>query len=195
MLASKALYEYVKTLIATIPANQYYDWWNENVINEEIQKPYPTPAVFFELLTIIWDPSTQGSVKNQSSGSPEQVGQCEFTLHIIWKKNSSLTNDQDELDHADHVEKVFRKVHFAPSVNFIEGNIQRLRDEPIAAHTVLRDYPLTFSCRIYECAEINPALVPVDPWAADVQINQEVDAAKPYTDPGAGLTFEIQQKP
>lgn len=197
MIATKKLYEFVRDLIATIPDINHFDWWNNNIINDGIQTSYPTPAVFFEYNTIVWESSTAGTDRNCSTGTPEQKGIGEFTLHIIYKKIESSAIDAAEVSHLDIVAQVYKKVHFSGlSETFIEGPLQRIRDEQVLAHTVLRNWSVAFSFNIFEIAEADPNVEDVFPWTDDVQI-EAVDAnlnpVPPYLGPGEGITFTIKK--
>jgi len=182
MLAVKELYNYIKTRLFleddnfSAPLVKHFDWWNENVLNEAQGTPYNTPAVFFELTLTTWERSTKGNVNNQSTLVPEQKGDCEFTLHIIYKKIDSSAIDESELNHLDVVEDVYKRIHGAPPVGAVQGFIQRLRDETVLVHTVLRDYPLTFSAELFECAAEDQTLTEVTPWGPVINTEQD----KPY---------------
>lgn len=187
MIAVKLLYTFVRSIMANLDGINHFDWWNDNIAGDGIQKPYPTPAVFFELGGITWEPSTLGSVKNSSSKLPEQVGNCEFTLHIIHKKIDSSAIDASEISHLDVVQAVYEAVHFSGRGEpFIQGAIQRLRDDMVLTHNVLRDWPMTFYANLYECP-LADEVVDLTPWTAAI----DFDLHPPYTDGGEGITFNI----
>jgi hypothetical protein len=191
MIAIKLLYNFVKSKIDTITTIKHFDWWNSNVANERKQTSYPTPAVFFEMGVVAWQPSTKGSAKNSSSGVPQQQGVGSFTLHIIHKKIESSARDQAEVSHLDHVEAVFKALHFAGGeLPFLQGPIQRLQDEVISTHSVLRDWPMVFSVALYEAPEADADLTDVEPWAAEIEViaeNVNIEAGDPP------IRFEVNQ--
>lgn len=176
MIVVKQLYQLIRLKImgdATKPGKngvrviKHFDWWNDNVVNDGIQRPFPTPAVFFELNFISWSPSTKGAVKNKATLSPEQQGIGEFTLHIVHKKTQTAAVDAAEVSHLDHVEWVFRQIHFSGAKErFLQGPIQRVRDEAVLTHTVLRDWPVVFSINLFEPALEDTTLAQVVPWKA-----------------------------
>jgi hypothetical protein len=191
MSAISDLYAYVKERVGLVSSIKHFDWWNENVQTDGENTPYQRPACFFELNTIIWDQSTIGTAKNESSGNPEQAGNAEFTLHIIYDKKDSGGIDKSEIDHLIYIDEVYRFVHFAPSKPFIEGRMQRLREDPVPVHKVLRDWPMVFAVRLFEIPQVDPEIVPVEPWTEEViYISEE----KPYTDPPSGITIDLQGK-
>lgn len=202
MIAIKQLYELVKTTVLQIPAPgspafgetgfipliKKFDWWNDNLIQQPDQTSYPTPAVFFEVAFMSWLPTSKGSVKNNSTLNPEQSGQGEFILHIVHKKIDSSSEDASELAHIDEVNLVFRAVHFLGSdESFLQGPVQRVRDETVLTHQVLRDWPMSFNMSLFECAQEDETLAEVTPWDPDIT----VEAEEPYTDEGPGLTIQL----
>jgi len=198
MIATELLYQFIKGLIATIPEIKHFDWWNDNTSPEmqEAGTSFPKPAVFFEYNPIVWEPSTAGTDKNQSSGTPQQMATAEFNLHIIYKKIESSAIDAAEVSHMQIVELVFRKVHFSGiTENYLVGHIQRIRDEQVLTHRVLRDWPLAFGATLFECPTPDADVQPVEPWTPDVQIeikDKDLNDIEPFTKPGGGIVFTVE---
>lgn len=190
MSAIKDLYIYVKELVEAIPEIEFFDWWNDNVITDGQNTPYPRPAVFFELRSVSWNYATKGTVKNQSTANPERTGDAEFALHIIYDKKDSSGQDVSELVHLDYVEAVYLAVNFSPSKPFIEGQIQLLRDETVPTHTVLRDWPQVYSVRLYECPTVDPNITEVTPWAPILDYTPQLP---PYMQPPSGITIKLRR--
>lgn len=186
MIAVELLYQLVKAAIVGIPGDdsnngveviKHFDWWNANVAQDGVQTPYPTPAVFFELNFIDWLPSTRGAVKNKSTGLPEQQGVGQFTLHVIHKKINSSAVDASEVQHMAEVAEVYKAVHFlGQDQPFLEGGIQRVRDNGVLTHNVLRDWPLSFEFNLFECALADEDIIELFPWLANIIIN----STRPY---------------
>lgn len=153
MSAKKEVYLLVKGLVSLIPEIKHFDVWNDNVERDGEVDSFPTPAVFFEWSSSLWEASSVGSTENYDDKIPNQNGNLEFTLHIVIKKSS--TEDKAELEHYDIEQLVYEAVQFKTVLNqeldFIEGKIQRLSDEPILRHQVWRDWPVVYSVRVLEC--------------------------------------------
>lgn len=195
MSAIGDLYNLVKARLTTdqqspaVGIIKHFDWWNDNIIQDGTQTPFPTPAVFFELNFMSWDPSTVGSSKNDSSLLPEQNGTGEIILHVVHKKTEGNAPDGAELNHLDEVDAVYRAIHFfGKGQSFLNGAIQRVRDETVLTHTVLRDWPIAFAVNLFECARPDETLEEVSPWEPEVT----VEANEPYTDPGPSLSFNLK---
>ena len=91
----------------------------------------------------------------------------------------------------DEVDVVYRAIHFfGKGQPFLNGAIQRVRDETVLTHTVLRDWPIAFAVTLFERADEDPSLQDVTPWTA--QINTE--AGSPYVEPGPSIKFEIKER-
>ena len=153
MSAKKEVYLLVKGLVKDIPDIKHWDVWNDNVERDGEVDSFPTPAVFFEWTSALWEESTEGSTQNIDDSLPNQKGTLDFTLHIVIKK--SQTEEKDEIDHFDIEELVYKAVHFKTiaddDTNFIEGKIQRISEETVLRHNVYRDKPIVYRVRVIEC--------------------------------------------
>jgi len=152
MSAKKDVYLLVKKLIGEIPEIKHFDVWNENVQRDGEVTSFPTPAVFFEWTTSLWELSTVGSTQNEDDTRPNQHGKMTLGLHIVIKKTN--VKDEDELFHYDIESLVYDKMHFKSfesEPDFIEGKIQRIGDEPILQHKVWRDWTVLYDVNVLEC--------------------------------------------
>ena len=153
MSVKKETYLLVKSLIGAVPGIKHFDVWNENLERDGEVDSFPTPAVFFEWSSSVWDLSTEGSVENLDDVRPNQKGKLQFTLHIVISKSN--VEDEDEVFHYDVEELVYDAIHFKtvlnPDNDFIEGKIQRFSDEVILRHNVWRDWPVIYSVDVIEC--------------------------------------------
>lgn len=192
MIATRQFYEYVKTIVTGLPENKHWDYWNENLLQEERIKNFPVPATFFEYNQILWQPSQDGSLGTESDKLPNQYGDVVFTLHNIMSKKSSGSPDKDELDHFDYIEKVFRAVHFAgKDQDFVIGKIQRQGEGQVPAHQVLRDWPMVFTVRLMEIGttDIGGDIVEVPGATAEIIPDPQLS---PYVSEGPDITFDIK---
>lgn len=153
MGAKKEVYLLVKELVNSNIEIKHWDIWNDNVERDGEVDSFPTPAVFFEWSSGVWEPSIEGSVGNLDDKRPNQNGNLEFTLHIVIKK--SQTEEKDELYHFDIEDLVYNSVHFKGITDadndFIEGKIQRVSEDTVLRHKVWRDKPVTYSVKVLEC--------------------------------------------
>lgn len=190
MAAKGNLYQYIKDQVYTIPGVKFFDWWNENLIQEAAGTPYPTPAVFFELLRLDWDESTIGSQEKESDKTPEQYGECVFVLHIIIKKTDSRKPDAAEIAHLSVIDEVYKKIHFSGAGKiWLSGRIQRQAELNTQAHRVLRDWPTAYKCRLYECPITAIGTPELETLTPDISVNAKL--APDITIIPPGLNVEL----
>jgi hypothetical protein len=194
MSVKKETYLLVKTMIDALPGIKHFDVWNENVARDGEITPFPTPAVFFEWSSSVWEPSTEGSVDNLDDVRPNQKGKLQFTLHIVISKNN--TQDEDEIAHYDVEALVYDAIHFKsvvdPETDFIEGKIQRFSDDTILQHKVWRDWPVIYSVDVMECGKTGIDDTLEDAQPVDFEITPEL-LIENKVDNGSGkITFNIK---
>lgn len=153
MSAKKEVYLLVKSLVNAIPEVKHWDVWNDNVQRDGEVDPFPTPAVFFEYTSGVWEASSSGSTQNTDDKLPNQNGTLIFTLHIVIKK--SETEDKDEIRHFDIEDLVYKAVHFKSleTDDFIKGKIQRSSEESVLRHNVWRDKSVNYTVEVLECGD------------------------------------------
>lgn len=194
MSAKKEVYLLVKGLVSLIPEIKHFDVWNDNVERDGEVDSFPTPAVFFEWSSSVWEKSSVGSTENFDDKIPNQNGSLEFTLHIVIQKVS--TEDVAELEHYDIEQLVYEAVQFQtvlnPELDFIEGKIQRLTDIPILRNQVWRDWPVVYSVNVLECGKTgidDGTLEDAAPF--DVVLDVDLIIETPIPSTGNGLNIII----
>ena len=194
MSAKKEIYLLVKELIGELPEILHFDVWNDNVERDGEVTPFPTPAVFFEWTTAIWNKSEIGNSQNFDDLRPNQKGELTFGLHIVIKKTNVA--DQDELKHYDVEELVYNAIHFKsfeePTPDFIEGKIQRIGDDAILRHKVWRDWTVLFGVDVLECGATGIGDTVVDAQPADFIVEPELTIKNKTNQEGGKLIFNIK---
>lgn len=195
MSAKKEVYLLVKKLISEIPEIKHFDVWNENVERDGEVTSFPAPAVFFEWITTLWEPSTVGNTQNIDDARPNQQGKAMFGLHIVIKKTN--VKDEDELEHYDIESLVYDKIHFKTfedtTPDFIEGKIQRIGDEPILRHKVWRDWTVIYSVNILECGTTGIDDTLTDAQPTKFVVEPELTIKNKAGQEGGKLTFNISE--
>jgi len=193
MSVLKELYNHVKTNVTLLSSIKHFDYWNENIQNQDVATSYQTPAVFFEYSTIEWIESTKGSFEKCTDKTPPLQGYAEFTLHIVIRKNESSDIDTSELRHFDVINDVYKSVQWT-TFDQIEGHIERKRDQDDINHNALRDWQMTFGCNVLESGETNigntiiDANDPVGTIDAEINVDPQVDM--PFIG-GNGIKFNL----
>lgn len=189
--SKKELYLKIKELVKGIPEIKHWDAWNNNVIRDGEVTSYPTPAVFYEFISCIWEPSTRGSIINTTDKTPNQSGVFEIALHIVIKKTKKA--DLDEIRHYDVENLVYQKIHFS-ELDIIEGTIQRLRSEAVPDHNVLRDWSIVYGGKIIQpgITGIGCELTEATDVGFDIDVDLDIDRSQETGK--RGLTINITDK-
>ena len=176
MSAKKDVYLLVKGLINAIPEIKHFDVWNDNVQRDGEGTSFPTPAVFFEYTSAVWQMSTIGNTQNEDDIRPNQQGALVFGLHIVIKKTNVA--DQDEIKHFDIEELVYNAIHFKsfeePKPDFIEGKMQRVSEDSVLRHKVWRDLTVNYQANVLECGTTGIGDTVVDAQPVDFDVEPEL---------------------
>jgi hypothetical protein len=196
MSVLKKLYNHVKTIITTdVTEVKHFDYWNENINNQDISTSYATPAVFFEYSLVEWEEPSKGSLDECTDKYPNQQGMVDFTLHVVIRKNESSAIDASELMHFDISDAVYKALSFT-TFDEMEGHIIRLREQDDINNRVLRDWQITFRCHLLELGgteigdEIIDANDPIGTIDFEAPIDPQID--QPFIDGDNDIHFNIQ---
>ena len=196
MSVLKDLYSHVKNIVATkVTDVKHFDYWNNNIQNQDVETPYNTPAVFFEYSTVEWEKPSNGSFGSCTDKFPPIQGYVEFTLHVVIRKNESSDIDASELRHFDIVSALYQNIAYT-KFDQIEGNILRIRDLDDNENRVLRDWQTTFGCNVIELGgtNIGDTIIDANDPIGTIKFETPVEpkVGQPFIDGDGKIHFNVK---
>jgi hypothetical protein len=123
-----ALFLFIQTLLQSVTDIKHFDWYNDQFNSEEDELPFPTPAVFLEIMPY----------QTQSLGKLRQAADIQFMLHVGQQLYSNTRRgakaQSKALSHLNLNDLVFAALHGKysdePINNSTIGTINRTSVNP-----------------------------------------------------------------